>query len=129
MIEKFPRSWVVFLYSSANQRRPSCQVFSFVFGDGDPNAGRDEYRWKEIGRFIAQKGGVVTAEELAPFLDPPPADARGEGSEDESYVLPALQRFDGTPEVDDQVGRRNVSGFVFLTGLHSDFRVLVVGYP
>jgi hypothetical protein len=79
------------------------QVFSFVFGDGDPNADREEYRWKEIGKFIAQKGGVVTAEELAPFLDPPRVDERSEGMEDESYVLPALQRFDGTPEVDEQV--------------------------
>lgn len=46
---------------------------------------------------------MVTAEELAPFLDPPRVDEQSEGLEDESYVLPALQRFDGTPEVDEQV--------------------------
>eukprot|EP00897_Mesotaenium_endlicherianum_P000429 jgi/Mesen1/10387/ME000081S09773 len=64
-------------------------VFSFVFGDGDPNEGADELRWKTVGDFIAKKGGVVTGEELAPFLDPPPMDINS-------------SRFDGVPEVDDQ---------------------------
>ncbi|KAH1265208.1 chloroplastic protein [Glycine max] len=44
-------------------------VFSFVFGDGDPNQGIEEERWKLIGQYIASNGGVVAAEELAPYLD------------------------------------------------------------
>ncbi|KAM3752144.1 hypothetical protein ACB098_04G166300 [Castanea mollissima] len=44
-------------------------IFSFVFGDGDPNQGIEEERWKLIGQYISSNGGVVTAEELAPYLD------------------------------------------------------------
>ncbi|GIL54988.1 hypothetical protein Vafri_10646 [Volvox africanus] len=85
-------------------------IFSFVFGDGDPNAGYDEQRWKVLGDMIRKKGGVVTAEEMAPFLDPPlPAVIpRTYSNEqyvpypDESFVLPALIKFGGEPEVDDQ---------------------------
>lgn len=41
----------------------------------------------------------MTAEELAPFLDPPP---RVSDELDESYVVPALVRFGGSPEVDER---------------------------
>nr|PNR27888.1 hypothetical protein PHYPA_028480 [Physcomitrium patens] len=75
-------------------------VFSFVFGDGDPNEGLEEVRWRAIGDTITSKGGVVSAEELAPFLDVPPYSEETKG--DESYVLPVLLRFDGHPEVDEQ---------------------------
>ncbi|XP_078434883.1 iron-sulfur cluster biosynthesis family protein [Wolffia australiana] len=73
-------------------------VFSFVFGDGDPNQGLEEERWKLIGEYIASNGGVVTGEELAPYLDI----TSDESLRDESYVLPALLRFDGHPEVDEE---------------------------
>ncbi|KAL7597675.1 hypothetical protein Lser_V15G26451 [Lactuca serriola] len=73
-------------------------VFSFVFGDGDPNEGIEEERWKLIGQYIASNGGVVTAEELAPYLDVENADK----TDDDSYILPVLLRFDGQPEVDEQ---------------------------
>ncbi|XP_052170668.1 uncharacterized protein At5g03900, chloroplastic [Diospyros lotus] len=73
-------------------------VFSFVFGDGDPNQGIEEKRWKLIGEYIASNGGVVTAEELAPYLD---LDTRKETGDD-SFILPVLLRFDGQPEVDDE---------------------------
>ncbi|WVZ75159.1 hypothetical protein U9M48_023243 [Paspalum notatum var. saurae] len=66
-------------------------VFSFVFGDGDPNYGLEEKRWKMIGQYISSNGGVVAAEELAPFLD-----------DDESFILPVLLRFQGHPEIDEQ---------------------------
>ncbi|MCO5587755.1 hypothetical protein L7F22_041707 [Adiantum nelumboides] len=72
-------------------------VFSFVFGDGDPNEGKEEIRWKMIGEYIKAKGGVVCAEELAPFLDAPSME---ESREVESLMLPVLLRFDGEPEVD-----------------------------
>nr|CAD1836743.1 unnamed protein product [Ananas comosus var. bracteatus] len=74
-------------------------VFSFVFGDGDPNQGLEEERWKMIGQYIASNGGVVTAEELAPYLDVLPTEKT---EDDESFILPVLLRFDGHPEVDDQ---------------------------
>uniref|UniRef100_A0A7C9DD18 Iron-sulfur cluster biosynthesis family protein n=1 Tax=Opuntia streptacantha TaxID=393608 RepID=A0A7C9DD18_OPUST len=72
-------------------------VFSFVFGDGDPNQGIEEERWKLIGEHITSNGGVVTAEELAPYLD---VQTKDEG--DESYILPVLLRFDGQPDVDEE---------------------------
>ncbi|KAK9153672.1 hypothetical protein Sjap_001152 [Stephania japonica] len=71
-------------------------VFSFVFGDGDPNQGIEEERWKLIGQYISSHGGVITAEELAPYLDVT------EETIDESYMLPVLLRFDGQPEVDEE---------------------------
>ncbi|PKA62372.1 Uncharacterized protein AXF42_Ash009257 [Apostasia shenzhenica] len=74
-------------------------VFSFVFGDGDPNQGLEEKRWKLIGQYISSNGGVVTAEELAPYLDVEPTK---KATDDDSYVLPVLLRFDGYPEVDDE---------------------------
>ncbi|PSR89289.1 Uncharacterized protein CEY00_Acc29486 [Actinidia chinensis var. chinensis] len=73
-------------------------VFSFVFGDGDPNQGIEEERWKLIGEYIASNGGVVTAEELAPYLDLETSKETG----DDSYILPVLLRFEGQPEVDDE---------------------------
>ncbi|KAK6944058.1 hypothetical protein RJ641_025160 [Dillenia turbinata] len=73
-------------------------VFSFVFGDGDPNQGIEEERWKLIGEYITSNGGVVTAEELAPYLDISTTDDMN----DESYILPVLLRFDGQPEVDEE---------------------------
>lgn len=74
-------------------------VFSFVFGDGDPNQGLEEERWKLIGQYISSNGGVVAAEELAPYLD---VSYQNESLDDESYILPVLLRFDGHPEVDDK---------------------------
>ncbi|KAF5938812.1 hypothetical protein HYC85_023071 [Camellia sinensis] len=73
-------------------------IFSFVFGDGDPNQGIEEERWKLIGEYIASNGGVVTAEELAPYLD---LETTKETADD-SYILPVLLRFDGQPEVDEE---------------------------
>lgn len=73
-------------------------VFSFVFGDGDPNQEIEEERWKLVGQYISSNGGVVAAEELAPFLDVETLNK----TDDESYILPVLLRFDGQPEVDEE---------------------------
>ncbi|KAK3405796.1 hypothetical protein EUGRSUZ_K02037 [Eucalyptus grandis] len=73
-------------------------VFSFVFGDGDPNQGIEEERWKLIGQYISSNGGVVAAEELAPYLDV----EKTTDMSDESYILPVLLRFDGQPEIDEE---------------------------
>ena len=80
-------------------------MFSFVFGDGDPNADFEGRRWAAVGELIQRSGGAVTAEQLAPLLEPPRPLGRGASSlagsafEDESFVLPALTRFNGVPEL------------------------------
>ena len=76
-------------------------VFSFVFGDGDPNADFERKRWALVGLCIQRNNGVVTADQLAPFLD---RDEDSIGTDDESFVLPALTRFNGAPEVDPASG-------------------------
>ncbi|TXG58265.1 hypothetical protein EZV62_016094 [Acer yangbiense] len=89
---------LLWLYDA--KRKPKLNpVFSYVFGDGDPNQGIEEKRWKLIGQYIASNGGVVTAEELAPYLDVQNTDGT---MIDESYILPVLIRFDGQPEVDEE---------------------------
>lgn len=77
-------------------------VFSFVFGDGDPNEKLlGETRWQLIGETIAQSGGSVIAEQLAPYLDPPSKDLSPEDEQKavDKAMLPVLLRFKGRPEV------------------------------
>jgi hypothetical protein len=71
-------------------------VFSFLFGDGNPNANLEERRWQEIATVIRNNQGAVVAEQIAPYLD-----NIGEGSakEYEDYMLPVLTRFNGQPKV------------------------------
>jgi hypothetical protein len=69
-------------------------VFSFLFGDGDPNSDLEEQRYATIGRVIRNNGGAVVAEQIAPYLD--------EVDADEDYMLPVLTRFNGYPEVSPQ---------------------------
>ena len=71
-------------------------VFSFLFGDGNPNANLEERRWQEIGTVIGNNHGAVVAEQIAPYLDD-----LGETytREYEDYMLPVLTRFNGQPEV------------------------------
>lgn len=51
-----------------------------------------------IGQYISSNGGVVAAEELAPYLDV----EKTTDMSDESYILPVLLRFDGQPEIDEE---------------------------
>jgi hypothetical protein len=77
-------------------------IFSFLFGDGNPNADLETYRWRRIGETIRRLGGAVTAEQIAPLLDvPEPPESRGAVYVDESFMLPVLERFGGRPEVTD----------------------------
>lgn len=77
-------------------------VYSFVFGDGDPNAGFDDRRWRAVAAVIRANRGAVTAEQLAPLLDPPSRLPEDDSNfVDENFVLPALTRFQGHPEVTD----------------------------
>ncbi len=71
-------------------------VFSFLFGDGNPNANLEQRRWQEIGTVIGNNHGAVVAEQIAPYLDD-----LGETytREYEDYMLPVLTRFNGQPEV------------------------------
>lgn len=55
----------------------------------------------QVGQYIQYKGGVVTAEQLAPFLDVPTNNIRpNDTMVDEGFMVPALVRFGGSPEVD-----------------------------
>jgi hypothetical protein len=71
-------------------------VFSFLFGDGNPNANLEERRWREIAAVIRNNQGAVVAEQIAPYLDD-----IGEKyqQEYEDYMLPVLTRFNGKPQV------------------------------
>lgn len=90
-------------HSSRNRSRQSSKlnflegIYSFLFGDGDPNKDLDERRWSEIATVIRNNRGAVTAEQLAPYLD------NANLSDDlEDYVIPALSRFNGRPKVSPQ---------------------------
>jgi hypothetical protein len=76
-------------------------VFSFLFGDGNPNTKLDERRWREIGSVIRNNRGAVVAEQISPYLD-----NIGEKyqQEYEDYMLPVLTRFNGQPAVSPQGG-------------------------
>ncbi len=71
-------------------------VFSFLFGDGNPNANLEERRWKDIATVIRNNGGAVVAEQITPYLD-----NLGETYEQqyEDYMLPVLTKFNGKPAV------------------------------
>ncbi|KAK1861349.1 hypothetical protein I4F81_003933 [Pyropia yezoensis] len=82
-------------------------VFSFVFGDGDPNIDLDNRRWRRVAATIRANDGAVSAVQLAPLLDLP-ANVEGDNpalsasAVDEQYMLPVLNRFGGHPEVTDE---------------------------
>ena len=74
-------------------------VFSFIFGDGNPNHNLEERKWSDIATAIRNSKGAVVAEQMAPYLDNL---GQGYAREYEEYMLPALARFDGRPEVSPQ---------------------------
>jgi hypothetical protein len=85
-------------YSTPAVRKPSkgnffTKCFSFLFGDGDPNAHLEERKWQMVAQLIRENHGVVSAEQLAPYT--------GAKTGDEDGALPVLVRFNGTPEVTD----------------------------
>ncbi|MEO0456485.1 MAG: hypothetical protein AAF152_07865 [Cyanobacteria bacterium P01_A01_bin.114] len=71
-------------------------IFSFLFGDGNPNADLEERRWSAIATVIRNHQGAIIAEQIAPYLD-----ILGEGwsAEYEDYIIPVLSRFNGQPKV------------------------------
>lgn len=68
-------------------------MFSFLFGDGNPNADLEDRRWQQIGAVIQNHQGAVIAQQIAPYLDQLP------GETDEDYMIPVLARFNGYPAV------------------------------
>lgn len=114
----FPRIWFGpdifwlfdFNYGPRHRRRKATKdsdlnflegIFSFLFGDGDPNEDLDDRRWQTIAQVIRNNHGAVTAEQIAPYLDD-----LGEGwsQELEDFMIPVLSRFNGHPEVSPQGG-------------------------
>lgn len=69
-------------------------VFSYLFGDGDPNSGLEERKWQTVASVIGANQGVVTAEQLAPYT--------GEDPAKEDWMVHVLQRFNGSPEVSEK---------------------------
>ena len=81
-------------------------VFSFVFGDGNPNAGLEEKRLSLAAQMIRDNKGAVTAEQLAPYCDAPDSPSSESSSSssfvDESFVLPIVSQLDGEPRVTEE---------------------------
>jgi hypothetical protein len=71
-------------------------IFSFLFGDGNPNIDLEKRRWQEIGTAIRSSKGAIAAEQIAPYLDNLGEEYQRES---EDYMLPVLSKFDGRPEV------------------------------
>lgn len=74
-------------------------IYSFLFGDGNPNADLEERRWQAIATVIRNNDGAVVAEQIAPYLDEV---GQGYSQEYEEYMIPVLSRFNGRPEVSDE---------------------------
>jgi hypothetical protein len=73
-------------------------IFSFLFGDGNPNFNLEKRRWQEIGSVIQNYNGAVIAPQIAPYLD----NITPTNEENEDYILPVLARFNGYPRVSDR---------------------------
>ena len=80
-------------------------IFSFVFGDGDPNQALRAARLRGLADVIKRNGGAALAEQLAPYSDPPPPNRVDETVDetlvDESWVLPAVVELGGRQEVSE----------------------------
>ncbi|MBW4480972.1 MAG: hypothetical protein KME14_00365 [Tildeniella torsiva UHER 1998/13D] len=110
-----PRFWLgpdifwMFDPRSDRRRRPRTKsemnfleaVFSFLFGDGNPNADLDDRRWQSIAQVIQANGGAVVAEQITPFLGDL---GKGWASDLEDFMVPVLSRFNGLPQVSPQGG-------------------------
>lgn len=73
-------------------------IYSFLFGDGNPNFDLEARRWQEIGTVIRNNNGAVIAQQIAPYLD----NIDAYNQENEDYIIPVLSRFNGYPQVSPQ---------------------------
>jgi len=69
-------------------------IYSFVFGDGDPDSGWDETEKKAFVAFVQANKGVVTMPEFMSITGLPPLDA-------EERINRYLYEFEGSPEVSE----------------------------
>jgi len=83
-------------------------IFSYIFGDGNPNQDIEERQLRLISELIRENNGAVTAEQLAPFLadNVPQPDSSADDLNsvkyvDESFVLPIVTQLNGEPRVTD----------------------------
>ena len=79
-------------------------VYSFLFGDGDPNEDFETRQDRAIASQIAASGGVLAVEEVLPYLQAPPKEQPldDELTDFEDLMLPFLVKYDGFPEVSDR---------------------------
>ena len=99
-----PYGYYGYYGNTQEQRDPSKMgffesVFSYMFGDGNPNQGLEERRLSLAAEMIRQNNGAVTADQLAPFCDAPQPDDSDNVYVDESFVLPIVTQLDGEPQV------------------------------
>lgn len=77
-------------------------IYSYIFGDGDPNRNMEAARLREASRVIRENNGAVTAEQLAPFCDvDDPDDLGSKFLVEEGFVLPIVSQLGGEPVVTD----------------------------
>lgn len=82
-------------YGEGRAKRPLyTAIFSFVFGDGDPNASWEEVEKKAVVAFLQANKGVMTLYEFMAITGLPPAEA-------ESRINRYLLEFEGEPEVSE----------------------------
>jgi hypothetical protein len=117
-------------YSTAKSRNSDPEemgllpsIFSYVFGDGDPNANLEERRLASAANLIRQFNGAVTAEQLAPFCDnaPTPSDFAEATYVDEVSATTVQWGVQGTRTL---TGLLSVAASVRTTLLHSHYSVL-----
>ncbi len=90
--QRFPRR------SSPSRQQPKSNlnfleaVFSFLFGDGNPNVELENHRWQAIAQVIRKHQGAIAAEQVQPFLDQTAVAA-------DDAILPVLVQFQGQPLV------------------------------
>jgi hypothetical protein len=96
-------------YGSETQKDPEEMgflesIYSYLFGDGNPNIGLEERRLALAAAMIRENKGVATAEQLAPFCDDAPSVTMAAESTyvDESFVLPIVSALGGVPMVTDE---------------------------
>ncbi|YAI81865.1 MAG: hypothetical protein ACQJCO_08780 [cyanobacterium endosymbiont of Rhopalodia sterrenbergii] len=73
-------------------------IFSFLFGEGNPNNDLEKYRWQAIGSVIRNNKGAIIAQQVSPYLD----NITQDDEDNEDYMFPILTRFNGYPKVSSQ---------------------------
>eukprot|EP00164_Ancoracysta_twista_P005841 GFYU01008037.1.p1 GENE.GFYU01008037.1~~GFYU01008037.1.p1 ORF type:complete len:577 (+),score=90.99 GFYU01008037.1:57-1787(+) len=83
-------------------------VFSFLFGDRDPNRHIERHRWRMVAAVVRVNGGVIAEEQILPFLDlphnvtPDTASSLSVASSYRSHMYDVIAKFQGCPEASDE---------------------------